>query len=221
MGDYAQSVSKGLDALILTLPSLDIGPGDDLLDPSNTYIANWLAVTAVGPRSVPVEKYNADLSNRSRVLIKYGSRKNYVNKLQGVNSRLDSIQANVLRATLPDFDAWTDRRRPISTVYSEGLLESRRLLPHVLNRENSTWHRYVVRSPDRDRLKQILAKVGMRTMNQRTLLSHTRVAYARLVPGALPLAYKMKNEEIILPMGPHLKSADAAKVVIAVNAVTV
>ena len=202
--DHAVGVANGLDALILALRALDIGAGDEVIMPS-TYVATWLAVTAVGARPVPVEpdpathnidpgriaaaitsatrailpvhlygqpadldpilalarsrgiavvedaaqahgaRYKGqgigahgdavcwsfypgknlgalgdggavttnrtDLADRIRVLGNYGSRVKYVNEVQGVNSRLDPIQAAVLRAKLRHLDAWTERRR--------------------------------------------------------------------------------------------------------------
>jgi dTDP-4-amino-4,6-dideoxygalactose transaminase len=312
--DHAVGVANGLDALILALRALDIGPGDEVIVPSNTYIATWLAVTAVGARPVPVEpdpathnidpariaaaitpatrallpvhlygqpadldpilalarqhglaviedaaqahgaRYKGrrigahgdvvcwsfypgknlgalgdggavttnrpDLADRIRVLRNYGSRVKYVNEVQGVNSRLDPIQAAVLRAKLPYLDAWTDRRRAIAAAYSEGLRDSGLILPHVPNWAEPAWHLYVVRTPDRDGLQKRLSEAGVGTLIHYPIPPHMQEAYADLglAPEALPLARDLAGEVLSLPMGPQLPLADAARVIDAVRA---
>lgn len=312
--DHAVGLANGLDALILALRALDIGPGDEVIVPSNTYIATWLAVTAVGARPVPVEpdpathnmdpaliaaaitpatrvilpvhlygqpadldpilalarqhglsviedaaqahgaRYKgqrigahgdvvcwsfypgknlgalgdggaittnrADLADRIRVLRNYGSRVKYVNEVQGVNSRLDPIQAAVLRAKLPHLDSWTDRRRAIACAYAEGLRDSGLILPHVPNWAEPAWHLYVLRSPDRDALQKRLAEAGVGTLIHYPLPPHMQAAYADLglAPDALPLARQMAGEVLSLPIGPQLPLADAAQVIDVVRA---
>lgn len=307
--DHAVGVANGLDALILALRALDIGPGDEVIVPSNTYIATWLAVTAVGARPVPVEpdpatynidpariaaaitpatrallpvhlygqpadldpilelarKHNialvedaaqahgarykgrrigghgdvvcwsfypgknlgalgdggaittnrADLADRIRVLRNYGSRVKYVNEVQGVNSRLDPIQAAVLRAKLPHLDAWTDRRRAIAAAYAEGLRDSGLILPHVPDWADPVWHLYVVRSPDRDGLQKRLAEAGVGTLIHYPIPPHMQAAYANLglAPDALPLARQLAGEVLSLPIGPQLSLAAVKKLV--------
>ena len=310
---HAVGLANGLDALILALRVLDIGPGDEVIVPSNTYIATWLAVTAVGARPVPVEpdpathnidpariaaaitpatrgilpvhlygqptdldpiialarqhgfaviedaaqahgaRYKgrrigahgdvvcwsfypgknlgalgdggavttnrADLADRIRVLRNYGSRVKYVNEVQGVNSRLDPIQAAVLRAKLPHLDAWTDRRRAIAAAYAEGLRDSGLILPHVPNWADPAWHLYVVRSPDRDGLQKRLAEAGVGTLIHYPIPPHMQAAYADLglAPEALPRARDLAGEVLSLPMGPQLPLKDAARVIDAVR----
>jgi len=311
---HAVGLANGLDALILALRALDIGPGDEVIVPSNTYIATWLAVTAVGARPVPVEpdpathnidpariaaaitpatrailpvhlygqpadldpilalarqhglaviedaaqahgaRYKgrrigahgdvvcwsfypgknlgalgdggaittnrADLADRMRVLRNYGSRVKYVNEVQGVNSRLDPIQAAVLRAKLPYLDAWTDRRRAIAAIYAEGLRDSGLILPHVPDWAEPAWHLYVLRAPDRDGLQKRLTDAGVGTLIHYPIPPHMQAAYADLglAPDALPLARDLAGEVLSLPMGPQLAMADAARVIDAVRA---
>lgn len=311
---HAVGLANGLDSLILALRALDIGPGDEVIVPSNTYIATWLAVTAVGARPVPVEpdpathninparvaaaitpatrailpvhlygqpadldpilalarqhglaviedaaqahgaRYKgqrigahgdvvcwsfypgknlgalgdggavttnrADLADRIRVLRNYGSRVKYVNEVQGVNSRLDPIQAAVLRAKLPHLEAWTDRRRAIATAYAEGLRDSGLILPHVPDWAEPAWHLYVLRSPGRNGLQKRLTDAGIGTLIHYPIPPHLQAAYADLglAPEALPLARDLAGEVLSLPMGPQLAMADAARVIDAVRA---
>jgi dTDP-4-amino-4,6-dideoxygalactose transaminase len=310
----AVGLANGLDALTLALRALDVGPGDEAILPSNTYIATWLAVTAVGARPVPVEPdpatYNidpdriaaaitpatkvilpvhlygqpadldpilalarqhgfrvvedaaqahcarykgrrigahgdvvcwsfypgknlgalgdagaittdrGDLADRIRVLRNYGSRVKYVNEMQGVNSRLDPIQAAVLRAKLPHLDAWTDRRRAIAAAYAEGLKNSGLILPRVPAWADPVWHLYVVRSPDRGGLQKRLTEAGVDTLIHYPIPPHMQTAYADLglAADALPLARRLAGEALSLPMGPHLSLAQADSVVEAVRA---
>lgn len=307
--DHAVGLANGLDALILALRALDIGPGEEVIVPSNTYIATWLAVTAVGARPVPVEpdpathnidaariaaaitpatrvilpvhlyglpadldpilalarsrgiavvedaaqahgaRYKgrcigahgdvvcwsfypgknlgalgdggavttnrADLADRIRVLRNYGSRVKYVNEGQGVNSRLDPIQAAVLRAKLSHLDAWTDRRRAIAASYSEGLKDHDLTLPHVPDWADPVWHLYVVRSPDRDRLQRRLTKAGIGTLIHYPIPPHMQAVYSGLglAPNALPMARRLAGEVLSLPMGPHLGVEDVDQVI--------
>lgn len=314
--DHAVGLANGLDALILALRALDIGPGDEVIVPSNTYIATWLAVTAVSARPVPVEpdpathnidpsriaaaitpatrailpvhlygqpadldpilalarqhglavvedaaqahgaRYKgqrvgghgdvvcwsfypgknlgalgdggavttnrADLADRIRVLRNYGSRVKYVNEQQGVNSRLDPIQAGVLRAKLPHLDAWTDRRRAVAAAYTEGLRESGLILPHVPDWADPAWHLYVVRSPDRDALQKRLGEAGVGTLIHYPIPPHMQEAYKDLglAPEALQLARDLAGAVLSLPIGPQLPLEDAARVIEAVRTAT-
>ena len=310
--DHAVGLANGLDALILALRALDIGPGDEVIVPSNTYIATWLAVTAVGARPVPVEPdpatYNidpariaaaitpatrallpvhlygqpadldpilavarqhglaliedaaqahgarykgrrigahgdvvcwsfypgknlgalgdggavttnrADIADRIRVLRNYGSRVKYVNEVQGVNSRLDPIQAAVLRVKLPHLDEWNDRRRAIATAYDDGLRNSGLILPYAPDWAEPVWHLYVVRSAQRDSLQERLAEAGVGTLKHYPIAPHMQQAYALadLPPEALPLARDLATEVLSLPMGPHLSLEDRVNVIAAI-----
>lgn len=306
---HAVGLANGLDALTLALRALDIGPGDEVIVPSNTYIATWLAVTAVGATPVPVEpdmathnldpaliepaitahtrailpvhlygqpadldpiieiarrhglavvedaaqahgaRYKgrpigahgdvvcwsfypgknlgamgdagavttdrADLADRIGVLRNYGSREKYVNEVQGVNSRLDPIQAAILRAKLPHLVEWTERRRAIAAAYADGLRDSGLVLPAVPNWAEPAWHLYVVRSAERDALQSRLTEASVGTLIHYPIPPHRQQAYAALgiAPGALPIAERLAGEVLSLPIGPHLELAQVDRVI--------
>lgn len=306
---HAVGLANGLDALTLALRALDIGPGDEVIVPSNTYIATWLAVTAVGASPVPVEpdptthnidpafieaaitvrtrailpvhlygqpadldpilalahqhgfavvedaaqahgaRYKgqrigahgdvvcwsfypgknlgamgdagaittnrADLADRIRTLRNYGSRKKYVNEEPGANSRLDPLQAAVLRAKLPHLDAWTERRRGIAAAYMVGLSESGLALPEVPAWAEPAWHLYVVCSADRDGLQQGLSEAGIGTLIHYPIPPHRQEAYAGLGidAGTLPIAERLADEVLSLPIGPHLGMESVEEIV--------
>jgi dTDP-4-amino-4,6-dideoxygalactose transaminase len=313
---HAVGVANGLDALILALRTLDVGPGDEVIVPSNTYIATWLAVTAVGARPVPVEpdptthnidpdliaaaitpatkailpvhlygqpvdldpilaqarqhgiavvedaaqahgaRYHgrrigahgdmvcwsfypgknlgalgdggaittnrADLADSLRMLRNYGSRRKYVNEVQGVNSRLDPLQAAVLRVKIKHLDAWNSRRSAIAASYADGLRDAGLILPHLPAWADPAWHLYVVRSPARDRLQERLTEAGIGTLIHYPIPPHMQAAYSGLglLPDDLPLARKLAAEVLSLPIGPHLSFEAMRRVITEVKAAT-
>lgn len=307
--NQAVGLANGLDALTLALRALDVGPGDEVIVPSNTYIATWLAVSAVGATPVPVEpdpathnidpsqieaaitpatkvllpvhlygqpvdldpileiagkhelrvvedaaqahgaRYkgrrigghgdivcwsfypgknlgglgdggavttnSADLADRIRLLRNYGSREKYINEEQGVNSRLDPVQAAVLRVKLRHLDEWTERRRKIASVYSAGLKDSDLILPYVPEWADPVWHLYVVRSLKRDALQERFHEAEVGTVIHYPIPPHMQAAFARLglSNDALPLARQLAGEVISLPIGPQLSLADQEAVI--------
>ena len=325
---HAVGVANGLDALHLSLRALGVGPGDEVIVPSNTYIATWLAVSQCGATPVPVEpdertcnidpnrieaaitartkvilpvhlygqpadldpilaiarqnglrvledaaqahgaRYQGrrigahgdavawsfypgknlgalgdggavttndpDIADRIRVLRNYGSRVKYVNEVQGVNSRLDPIQAAVLRVKLKVLDEWNARRKAIATQYlaalsprpaGEGLGDRATIPPSppgrgagvraitppfVPNYADPVWHLFVIRSPQRDALQQQLTNAGIGTMIHYPIPPHLQAAYAELgyQPGDFPIADAMAGEVLSLPIGPQMPTAD-------------
>jgi dTDP-4-amino-4,6-dideoxygalactose transaminase len=129
-----------------------------------------------------------------------------VNEEAGVNSRLDPIQAVVLRVKLAVLDAWTERRRAVATAYTTGLAESGLRLPHVPEWANPAWHLYVVRTSDRDRLQGRITQAGIGTLIHYPIPPHMQKAYINMeiLPEALPLARDLAREVLSLPMGPQL-----------------
>ena len=162
----------------------------------------------------------ADIADRIRVLRNYGSRVKYVNEVKGVNSRLDPIQAAVLRAKLPHLDAWNDRRCKVAAAYADGLRDSNLILPHAPQWADPAWHLFVVRSPERDDLQKRLTEAGVGTLIHYPIPPHMQAAYADigLAQGALPLASRLADEVLSLPIGPHLSLADVDRVIAAARA---
>ena len=283
---HAVGVANGLDALHLALRAMDVGAGDEVIVPSNTYIATWLAVSQCGATPVPVEPdeqtYNinpalieaaitprtkvilpvhlygqpadldpilaiarkhglkvledgaqahgalykgkrigahgdavawsfypgknlgamgdggavttndAQLADRIRVLRNYGSRVKYVNEVQGYNSRLDPIQAAILRVKLKVLDEWNGRRKAIATAYLASFNASSTgaatppntsgtiTLPHVPDYADPVWHLFVIRHPNRDQLQKQLTDAGIGTIIHYPIPPHLQAAYAGL-----------------------------------------
>lgn len=310
---FCIGVGNGLDALHLSLKALGVDPGDEVIVPSNTYIATWLAVTYSGAKPVPVEPdertYNlnpalieAAITPRTKVIIpvhlygqpadldpileiarrhglrvledaaqahgarykgkrigahgdavawsfypgknlgamgdagavttndpelaervsmlrNYGSKVKYVNELAGYNSRLDPIQAAVLRVKLAYLDEWNERRRLVAGLYLKQLANTGLTLPYVPEWGEPVWHLFVLRSSGRDQLQKHLEYQGIGTLIHYPIPPHRQQAYAEmgLQEGCLPISEAIHREVLSLPIGPHLSMTQAGRVVEAVQ----
>lgn len=307
---HAVGVANGLDALHLALRAMDVGVGDEVIVPSNTYIATWLAVSQCGATPVPVEPdprtYNIDparieaaitqrtkvilpvhlygqpadmspilaiarkhglrvledgaqahgarykgqrlgshgdavawsfypgknlgamgdggavttndaqLADRIRVLRNYGSRVKYVNEVQGYNSRLDPLQAAILRVKLKYLDAWNVRRNVIATRYQQELARCGVTLPFVPDWAEPAWHLFVVQYSQRDALQQELTTGGVSTLIHYPIPPYLQTAYGTLgiEKEQLPISDRLARELLSLPIGPHLNEKDQMEIVL-------
>ena len=303
--DYTQAshaigLANGLDALHLALLAMGVGPGDEVIVPSNTYIATWLAVSQCGATPVPVEPveatYNMDptlieaavtsatrvilpvhlygqpadldpilaiarrhglrvledaaqahgarykgkrigahgdavawsfypgknlgalgdggavttndpeIADRIRVLRNYGSRVKYVNEVKGYNSRLDPLQAAMLRVKLKHLDKWNDRRKMIAARYGLELTGSALKMPKVTTEVDPVWHLFVVLHPKRDLLLERMCLAGIGSLIHYPIPPHCQRAYtdAGWVKGNFPIAEDIATKALSLPIGPHL-----------------
>jgi dTDP-4-amino-4,6-dideoxygalactose transaminase len=159
------------------------------------------------------------LAERVRMLRNYGSRVKYHHDLPGVNSRLDSLQAGVLRIKLRHLDEWNDRRRAVADLYVRRLDDIEGLvLPVAADWAEPVWHLFVVRHPRRDALQERLLDAGIDTMIHYPIPPHLTGAYAAAFEGVrLPVAERLADEVLSLPMGPHLALEDAERVAVAVR----
>jgi dTDP-4-amino-4,6-dideoxygalactose transaminase len=315
---HAIGVGNGLDALVLILRAAGIGAGDEVIVPSHTFIATWLAVSQTGAVPVPVEpvegtgnldaarleaaitprtraiiavhlygqpadmapiravaerhglmvfedaaqahgaRFNgrragglgnaaafsfypgknlgalgdggavttddATLADKLRRLRNYGSSVRYRHEMVGCNSRLDEIQAAMLRVKLPHLDAENARRVERAREY-QGALSALPptlglKLPQVIAGVEPVWHLYVVRHAARDRLAAALAERGIHTLVHYPTAIHRQGAYRDTVPAsvaaALPISERLAAEVLSLPMGPTLTTAQVLEVVRAV-----
>lgn len=305
-------VGNGLDALHLALRALEIGPGDEVLVPSNTYIATWLAVSYAGATPVPIEPdartYNMspelmeaaitprtkaimpvhlygqaadmdpileiarrhklyvvedaaqaqgarykgvrvgglgdvagwsfypgknlgafgdggaittnsdEIADRVRVLRNYGSRVKYYNESLGFNTRLDSMQAAVLRIKLRKLDEWNGRRSAVAARYLDALKDTGLVLPHVPSWADPVFHLFVVRTERRDEFMDFLKARGIGTLIHYPVPPHLQQAYAQLgwKEGSLPLTEQIHREVVSLPMGPHIGAHEVEAVIQAI-----
>jgi dTDP-4-amino-4,6-dideoxygalactose transaminase len=300
---HCVGLANGLEALVLALKALGVGPGDEVIVPANTYIATWLAVSYAGAVPVPVEPvpgvWNIDpdrieaaitprtkvilpvhlygqpadlgpileisrkhglrvledaaqahgaryqgrrigthgdivawsfypgknlgcfgdggavttndpeLADRIRVLRNYGSRVKYQNEVKGHNSRLDELQAAVLRVKLKHLDAWNERRSILARGYLQAFAGVAGIgLPEVLSGTDPVWHLFVVDVPDRDQVQAELRAGGVETLIHYPVPPHVSEAYGSdQAWGALPISEQAARTHLSLPIGPHLALA--------------
>ena len=309
---YCIGVANGLDALILTLRAWkEIGKikdGDEVIVPSNTYIASILAITEnnlvpvlvepniqtynICPKNiekaitsktrviVPVHlygqmadmksimaianKYNLlvledsaqshgasinqikagnwghasgfsfypgknlgalgdagavttndfELAEIIRALGNYGSIKKYENLYKGINSRLDEMQAAILRIKLRYLDMEIAQRRKIAATYNKNIENSNLILPiqdksiDIENYESHVWHLYVVRTSERNSLKNYLDEKGVETLIHYPIAPHKQAAYKSMNQNCFPISEKMHKEVLSLPIGPIIDNVD-------------
>lgn len=310
---YTQSahcvgVANGLEALVLSLKALGIGPGHEVIVPANTYIATWLAVSQVGATPIPVEPipgiWNLDperieavitprtrvilpvhlygqpadmepilalarkhglrvledaaqahgarfrgkrigahgdlvawsfypgknlgcfgdggavttddpaLADQLRILRNYGGRVKYHNEVKGHNSRLDEVQAAVLRVKLRHLDEWNDRRAGQAARYLAAFSGQRDLdVPKVVLGADPVWHLFVVDVPHRDLVRERLLSDGVETLIHYPVPPHLSQAYAgdRVWPPQ-SITERAAGTHLSLPIGPHLPMAGERRV---------
>lgn len=150
-----------------------------------------------------------DLADTVRALGNYGSHKKYENLYQGVNSRLDELQAAVLRVKLKHLDAETLHRKEIACAYATGITHPEIFHPISKNRsvsslESHVFHLYVIRTQKRDELQRHLAESNIQTLIHYPIPPHEQAAYANHSLGRCDGTSKMAKELLSLPIGPHL-----------------
>jgi dTDP-4-amino-4,6-dideoxygalactose transaminase len=308
---FAIGMANGLDALHLALRAMDVGPGDEVIVPSNTFIATWLAVSECGATPIPVEpdqitfnldpdrlesaitsktkavvpvhlygqpadldpiiaiarKYklwvledaaqahgarykgrkigshsdavawsfypgknlgalgdggavttqNSLIAGRIKELRNYGSKVKYEHEIKGYNSRLDPIQASVLRVKLKKLDEWNNRRKQIAKNYLDGIKSVDLILPKNLNYCEPVWHLFVVRSPKRNELQKKLTAAGISTLIHYPIPPHRQLAYN--LNFNLPLADQLATEVLSLPIGPHIDQDEIQYVIEVINSI--
>jgi dTDP-3-amino-3,4,6-trideoxy-alpha-D-glucose transaminase len=157
------------------------------------------------------------VADRCRRLRNYGSARKYVHESRGVNSRLDELQAAVLRVKLTVLDEWNGRRVAIAARYRRELTGVD--LPEVLAGADPVWHLFVVRSDDRDGLQRRLAQDGVETLIHYPEAVHEAGAYAQLPVAADQVAgaSRLARTVLSLPIGPHLDEQDVDRVIAAVG----
>lgn len=309
--DFCAGVGNGLDALTLSLLACDIGVGHEVIVPSNTFIATWLAVAHVGAKPVPVEPnaetYNIDptlieakitavtkaiivvhlygqpadispileiadrhglvviedaaqahgalyegrrvgslghiaavsfyptknlgclgdggavLTNdrhrdeKVRLLRNYGSEVKYKNKILGVNSRLDELQAAILKVKLKRLDELNARRTKIAALYTKNIKNVNIQLPIVPDFASPVWHLYVVRTTKRQKLQEYLMSMGIETAIHYPIPPHKQECFANYGFKDLELSEEISREILSLPIYYGLSDEDVIRVANCIN----
>ncbi len=297
--EHCIGVGNGLDAIMLILKAMDIGTGDEVIVPANTFIATWLAVQQCGATPVPVEPlehtYNIDpkqieaaISAHTKAIIavhlygqpadmqainaiaklhnlkviedaaqahgalykqqptgsladaaafsfypgknlgamgdggavvtndtdiaekigklrNYGSSKKYQHDIAGVNSRLDEIQAAVLRIKLRYLDENNKQRSKLADLYKSALVDNPSItLPTVADDVLPAWHLFVIRTLNRAKVQQMLSENGIETSIHYPVPPYLSGAFGRQNEyGEMPLTEKLADEVLSLPLFPN------------------
>lgn len=155
---------------------------------------------------------DSGLATKLRSLRNYGSSAKYVHDVIGFNSRLDTLQAAMLRVKLRYLDEWNARRVSLAESYRQLLANTKLALPAVSGGFDSVYHLYVVATPHRDSLQSELKNSGIETLVHYPIPPHKQHAYESLQSLSLPVAERLSREVLSLPMGPHLLREDMEKV---------
>lgn len=147
-----------------------------------------------------------DLADIVRALGNYGSRKKYVIEYQGLNSRLDEIQAAMLRVKLRRLDADNQHRRDIADYYLQNIQNSGIIFPFYSKNNvptnNHVWHLFVIRHPERDRLQKYLNEKGIQTLIHYPVPPHKQGAYKEWNDLSYPVTEQIHQEVLSIPISP-------------------
>lgn len=158
------------------------------------------------------------LAKTIRTLANYGSEEKYVNRYQGLNSRLDEMQAAVLDTKLKYLDTENERRREIAQYYIENINNPLIVLPELPSYpKNHVWHLFVIRTSERDRLQKYLLDNQIQTLIHYPVPPHKQQAYPQLNELSLPITEQIHNEVLSLPISPVLTQEEINKVVDTIN----
>lgn len=160
---------------------------------------------------------DSELAETLKALRNYGSHKKYENLYQGVNSRLDEIQAAMLRVKLRHLVAETERRQLIAQTYRAGITNPLVTLPHVTAELAHVWHLFVLRCEKREALQQYLASKNIQTLIHYPIPPHKQQAYGEFSSLQLPITEKIHQQVLSIPLDPTMSNEDIEEVIEAIN----
>lgn len=158
------------------------------------------------------------LANTLFALRNYGSKMKYHNDLKGYNSRLDELQAAFLNLKLPDLDAENQKRQQFAKVYLETITNTKIILPYWDFSNNHVFHLFVIRTKERDKLKQYLFENGVETMIHYPIPPHKQLAFTEWNHENYPITEKIHDEILSLPLNSSLSVHDLTKISNLINA---
>ncbi|EGL3838590.1 DegT/DnrJ/EryC1/StrS family aminotransferase [Campylobacter upsaliensis] len=157
------------------------------------------------------------LATKIRALANYGSLKKYENIYQGLNSRLDELQAGILSIKLKMLDKDNEARRRIAQIYLKNIKHKDVILPCCEKEEGHVWHCFVIRTPFRDALVKYLKQNGIETIIHYPIAPHKQECYKDLGHLSLPLSEQIHNEVLSLPISPVMSEEDALRITDLIN----
>lgn len=159
------------------------------------------------------------LYEKLKMLRNYGSKVKYHNQIEGVNSRLDEMQAALLRVKLMHLDELTKERQRIAAKYLAGIKNPRVLLPRLREKANHVWHQFVVRVKNRDEFQNYLEAHDIHTIIHYPIPPHLAECYKRLGHrrGEFPITEQYADEVLSLPMFNGMEEEEPQYVIEIVN----
>lgn len=163
-----------------------------------------------------------DIYNKAKVYRNYGSEKKYYNQMIGLNSRLDEMQAGLLRVKLKHLDELNAERNQIAQQYFMGITNEKIIMPELNRDSTSVWHQFVIRTENRERLMNYLDKKGIHTIIHYPIPPHLSEAYGYLGKqrGDYPITEKYADEVLSLPIYNGMQMGEINAVIEAVNKFT-
>jgi len=158
-----------------------------------------------------------ELANTIKALGNYGSHKKYENIYKGINSRLDEMQAAMLRVKLRYLDNEVEKRREIANYYLENIKNDNIILPIVRANNNHVWHLFVIRTNKRETLQKYLVDNGIQTLIHYPIPPHKQVAYKEWNNNSYPTSEQIHNEVMSLPISGVQSFEDTMKIVQVIN----
>ena len=150
----------------------------------------------------------------------YGSKVKYHNEIEGVNSRMDEMQAALLRVKLTHLQELNDERKALAIRYSDGIRNPRIVLPKVRDGAESIYHQYVIQCADRESLQEELEQFGIQTQIHYPIPPHLAKCYAYLGHrrGEYPVAEEYADRVLSLPIYTGMTRAEQDYVIEKINA---
>ncbi len=162
---------------------------------------------------------NEELANEVRILRNYGSEKRYYNKLIGINSRLDELQAGLLRVKLNHINEILQERERLAERYLNKIKNPAIILPKIRKETKTAWHQFVIRTKSRDRFQEYLKKNSIETIIHYPIPPHLSEAYRYLNYsfGDFPITEEYASEVLSIPMYNGMKKEEQDWVIKHIN----
>ena len=152
-----------------------------------------------------------ELNEVIRALRNYGSNQKYIHDFKGINSRLDEIQAAILRVKLKYLDKENRKRKEMANYYLENIKNNKIILPSIVT--DSVWHLFVIRSEERDKLQTYLNKNGIQTLIHYPIPPHKQKSYREWQNLSFPITEKICSEILSLPIS-GVQENDSTKYIV-------
>jgi dTDP-4-amino-4,6-dideoxygalactose transaminase len=156
---------------------------------------------------------DTELADMLYVLRNYGSEKKYFNKVPGINSRLDELQAGLLSIKLKYLQVETEIRRSIANAYLDGINNSNLILPFVSNPDSHVWHLFVLRTSNRDKFQQFLSDNGIQTVIHYPVPPHKQSAFKSMNSLNLPITEEIHKTILSIPIDISMSVEDVKTVI--------